>query len=117
MALTNAKRLLNIDQSDNFDTTISQVFLVNLLPNPIGMLIPILKSLGLQNPKRSNERLNNPTRRRRRSFGLLKLELGVLDFGIQDSVSHGISPIQAQYYDQYGCNLTEFGLVDSVYVL
>ena len=26
MALTNAKRLLNIDQSDNFDTTISQVF-------------------------------------------------------------------------------------------
>ena len=54
-------------------------------------VIPILKSLGLQNPKRSNERLNNPTRRRRRSFGLLKLELGVLDFGIQDSVSHGIS--------------------------
>ena len=51
MALTNAKRLLNIDQSDNFETTISQVFLLNLLLNPIGMLIPILKSLGLQNPK------------------------------------------------------------------
>ena len=47
MALTNAKRLLNIDQSDNSDTTILQVFLVNLLLNPIGMLIPILKSHGI----------------------------------------------------------------------
>ena len=37
---------------------------------PYGIeVIPILKSLGLQNPKRSNERLNNPTRRQRWSFG------------------------------------------------
>ena len=51
MALINPQRLLNIDQSDNFDTTFSQVFLVNLLLDPIGMLIPCLKKYWITNPK------------------------------------------------------------------
>ena len=39
------------------------------LANSGNEVIPWLESLGLQNPKRPNKRLNNPTRRRRRSFG------------------------------------------------
>ena len=38
-----------------------------------------------------NLRFNYPKLRLRRRVGLLKLLLVVLDFGIQDSVSHGIS--------------------------
>ena len=53
--------------------------------------IPWLTESWIPKSKTTNKSFNNPTRRRRRSFGLLKLELGVLDFGIQDSVSHGIS--------------------------
>ena len=57
------------------------------------MLIPWLTESWIPKSKTPNSSFNNPKLRLRRRVGLLKLLLVVLDFGIQDSVSHGISPI------------------------